>query len=210
LNAININKLIDLCKSYNKDVSLDSRYRNTINNLIDKIDIVNDQSAHRDTMSFVSKMSERVKVVLMHHITIPADQNIVMECNNDEIILELNKWFSNRIAICNEFGISNDRIILDPGIGFGKNREQSLYVIENIHKIKKYADLNDVQIMIGHSRKGCLKEFMKNEFQDDLSLETLDKKTAIISGLVAKYVNYIRVHNPKMTFEKLNIKNNPI
>ena len=167
--------------------------------------MINDQSVNPNTIHFLSQKSHTIKIVLMHHITIPADQSIVMDCTNGEIIPMLNQWFLHQIAMCNGFGISNDRIIIDPGIGFAKNPKQSLYIIENIDKIRKHADNNGVQIMIGHSRKGFLKEFMKNEFEDDNSIETLDEKTGIISRFIAEYVDYIRVHNPKLTSEKLNI-----
>ena len=84
-------------------------------------------------------------------------------------------WAKRKIKELNAFGIDRDRMILDPGIGFGKSPIQSLSLLRNIDELKKLG----CEILVGHSKK----------LYDDL--ETV----GISHYLLQKGVDYLRVHN---------------
>ena len=100
------------------------------------------------------------------------------------------------IAILEGNNIKKDRIIFDPGIGFGKNADQSFKLIENIYKFKNL----DVPIFVGHSRKSFMKSILNN------TTDKRDVETAIISSYLANHgVEYLRVHNVTATVNALKI-----
>ena len=52
------------------------------------------------------------------------------------LIEEILAFFEERIRFCEENGISRDRIIIDPGIGFGKRQEDNLVILKKIAEFK--------------------------------------------------------------------------
>lgn len=98
----------------------------------------------------------------------------------------------SKINFAKELGITN--IIADPGIGFGKSRQDNLTILENINSF--YA-LN-CPVMVGISRKRVLGlEEADNETKDALTL-------AYSYPLICSGVDYLRVHNVKLHKSLLN------
>jgi dihydropteroate synthase len=94
-------------------------------------------------------------------------------------------WAQAKILRAKEGGIGN-RIIIDPGIGFGKTAEQSWALINRIAELKKL----DVPLLVGHSRKSFLSRVT------DAGAGQRDSATVLVSSyLAAKKVNYLRVHD---------------
>lgn len=107
----------------------------------------------------------------------------------DEIYLCLR----SKIQIAQNWGIKN--IIVDPGIGFGKTREQNFEILD---RVEEFYYLN-TPVMIGVSRKSLLgiKED-NNELKDALTL-------AVSYPLIQKGVDYLRVHNVSLHKKLLNL-----
>ena len=70
----------------------------------------------------------QVKLVLMHNLGIHANPKMTIQSHDH--LGEIKKWAEEKIINLKEHGIKHDRIIFDPGIGFGKTKEQSLDVIK--------------------------------------------------------------------------------
>ena len=106
----------------------------------------------------------------------------------DEIYLSL----KNKIEYAKSIGIKN--IIIDPGIGFGKTREDNF---EILNRIEEFYPLS-CPVMVGVSRKSLLgvKED-NNDLKDSLSL-------AVSYPLIQKGVDYLRVHNVKLHKNLIN------
>ena len=66
----------------------------------------------------------------------------------------------NIVEILEKQGINKDRIIIDPGIGFGKTAEQSWQIINNITEFKKLG----TKILVGHSRTISFLKFLLMQF----------------------------------------------
>lgn len=94
--------------------------------------------------------------------------------------------FKNKVSLALEQGITN--IIIDPGIGFGKNKKDNFIILDKIEEL--YA-LN-YPIMVGISRKSLLGvERNDNELKDSLT-------AAISYPLIKKRIDFLRVHNVKL------------
>lgn len=89
----------------------------------------------------------------------------------------------DRLLAC---GFTHDKIVLDPGIGFGKSAYQSIATLRSAKELKALG----CQIMIGHSRKSYLTSIAPKSKPHDLDLETIGCSVAI-----APYVDWIRVHD---------------
>jgi dihydropteroate synthase len=66
-----------------------------------------------------------------------------------DIVAEVNAFFARSIAIAEGAGIARDKIVLDPGIGFGKTAEQSLTCIARLGEFKRFG----LPLLVGASRK---------------------------------------------------------
>ncbi len=173
-------------KKRNVLISLDSSKGQVVQNALEYIDIINDVSALSDHILAHIVKESKLPFVLMHHLTIPASREVVVDSDLD--ILEcILSWMEQKLAAFQEFGIQKEQFILDPGIGFGKTPSQSIEILKQIGRLKRF----NLPLLIAHSRKGYLhKAFKANTIYD------LDAFTALISlKLLKSEAQNIRVHN---------------
>ena len=84
---------------------------------------------------------KRVPVVVMHNRD-AADASI-------DIMADMGSFFDHTLAIAERAGIVRERIILDPGVGFGKTPEQSMIVIAQLRRLERFG----LPLLVGASRK---------------------------------------------------------
>lgn len=126
--------------------------------------------------------------VIIQHSTKKSEDKIDYDNVVEEVFLKLR----SKIEVAQEKGIK--KIIIDPGIGFGKNKENNFELINNI---EEFYSLN-CPIMIGLSRKRLLGiENSDNALKDSISL-------ALACPLMLKKIDYLRVHNVKLHKTLLN------
>lgn len=166
----------------NIPISLDTRHPETFRKALPYgIAWMNDVSGLQNPAMVAFAKDSGCKVVLMHSLTVPADSTITIPPEKDPVA-EVLHWAKQRIA---ELEIPKEKIIFDPGLGFGKTAAQSQALIDNIAAFKTL----DVKLMVGHSRKSFLGG----------KLEARDAATArITAALAAAKIDYVRVHNIKM------------
>ena len=146
------------------------------------VDWINDVSGLKNPKMQKLAQKSDCNWVIMHHLTIPADpkQHIALEQNP---VTTLMQWFKQQITTLD---IDIERLMLDPGIGFGKTAAQSRQILQNI------AQFNDLgcKILVGHSRKSVGRHIkpLGNTSKD---IEML----AVSLALADKPVDYLRVHN---------------
>jgi dihydropteroate synthase len=114
-------------------------------------EIVNDISA----MTFDKTMADTIKrynaiAVLMHIKGTPADMQ--KNPHYEDAIKEIVEYFDERVESALSDGISRDRLIIDPGIGFGKRVEDNIAIIKNISTFRKYG----LPLLLGASRKSFI------------------------------------------------------
>ncbi len=95
-----------------------------------------------------------------------------------------------------EIGFSDENIVLDSGIGFGKTTYQNLEILQRSNELKSLG----IPIMIGHSRKGYINAF------SNYPADARDIETIAISEIISQHVDYIRVHNVREHMRSLVVK----
>ena len=159
-------------------------------------DIINDVSG----FDYDEKMPEVIaefnaKVIIQHSKGTPQNMQDkpVYENLTDEIYLGL----KNKIDIALSKGIKRENIIIDPGIGFGKTREDNFEIIRRIEELYGLG----CPVMLGVSRKSLLNMPDEDNFTKDIFTLALN------AVAINKKVDYIRVHNVKLHRKFLDIFN---
>lgn len=170
------------------DISLDTYHPETAAMAIKAgVHWINDVSGLNNSRMIDAIKDSHVKIVFMHNLGIPADKNIIMPKGCD-LIAEISDWAKYKIMLLDKCGISIERLIFDPGIGFGKDAEQSMHLINNAEKFRSIG----TALLYGHSRKSFLNLITNKPFNQR------DPETIEASILLAKKgVDYLRVHNVK-------------
>jgi len=119
-------------------------------------DIINDISA----FGFDSRMPslaarKEVSVILMHMKGIPKTMQI--NPSYVDLLTEIKTFLQEKLETAQAFGISREKFIIDPGIGFGKSLEDNLVLINNLSFLEEL----ERPILIGTSRKSFLGSILK-------------------------------------------------
>ena len=142
--------------------------------------------------------SELIDIVLKYNATIVIQHSIGNAdniVNYSDVVEEVYLKLKEKVDFAKSKGVNN--IILDIGIGFGKNKEQNL---ELLSRIEEFYSLK-FPIMVGTSRKSFLDvKDCDNNTKDSMTL-------AINYPLMLKKVDYLRVHNVKLHRQLLNLVN---
>lgn len=202
-----ISRLNQICKTISSGVfgevlfSVDTRHHETAEFAMESgFAIINDVSAGNfDNKMFQTMVAKNALVVLMHSRGTPETMNKLCDYENvvDDVCHELEKTISD--AITN--GVRDEKIMIDPGIGFAKTPEQGLELLDNIDKIKKRLGF---PMMVGVSRKTIVSYLMSGdpkivpyEDRDDVSAE-------MSKYLIEHDVDVVRVHNVAKTYTSWN------
>ena len=149
--------------------------------------IVNDISALRfdESMAAVAEKC-KAQVVLMHMKGTPRD----MQCAPDygDVTAEINTFFEERIEYATSSGIERSRLILDPGIGFGKSPVHNFTILRDL---RRFSDLG-LPLMVGPSRKSFIGMTL-----DLPESERLEGTSASVTAAVLNGADIVRVHDVK-------------
>ena len=171
-------------------ISIDSYHPETVKWLLNQdIDYINDVSG-KLPLDLVREATNTGKMyIAMHSLSVPSSKDLILPVRNNPFNY-LSKWLGDSIRIFHTNKINIDKVILDPGIGFGKNGPQSWYILKNFQALKR----EGVELLIGHSRKSFI-----NHVSNKSSTE-LDMESALIATHLLNQVDYLRLHD--MSFVK--------
>jgi len=158
-------------------------------------DIINDISAlKKDPAMLEVAAATDAPVIIMHMQGTPADmQNRPIYSN---VVDEVLAFLLERIDWMVANGIARKRIIVDPGIGFGKTIAHNLSIIKHLDRFRTLG----LPVLLGHSRKSFLGQLT------GLEAEKRDLPTAVVSALaVTHQVDIIRVHDVAATRQALQV-----
>jgi dihydropteroate synthase len=137
-----------------------------------------------------------VPVILMHMLGNPKTMQI--EPKYDDLIGQIKAFFEKEIDLAEQKGISKSKIIIDPGIGFGKTFDHNLSLIKNLHEFKTL----NVPILIGTSRKAFIRHLLKDETIKDVHPQSRIVETGTQASVAAAVLNgahIVRVHDVAST-----------
>lgn len=158
--------------------------------------IVNDISALRHDENMIDIVRDGTgPVIIMHMQGTPGDMQVNPEY--DDVVAEISTFFDERINWMTDNGINRERIVIDPGIGFGKTVEHNLAILKNTDAFKQLG----CPVLIGHSRKSFLAKTL------GLEVTERDCATAIISyHCLTKGADILRVHNVELTRQAVRLR----
>ena len=182
----------------NTVISIDTRNASTARAAINAgADIINDVSALDWDENMINVLKDTKAPVVLNHSKGSPDVMQNDTCYTD-VVDEIFDYLYKKIDFLVTNGIEQNKIIVDPGIGFGKSTEQNFEIIKRIEEFKSLG----CPVLVGHSRKNFISETIESK---DNSV--LDTATLILSQMLAdKKVDIIRVHNVKQhnILQKLN------
>ncbi len=160
-------------------------------------DIINDISALRVDPRMVEVAAKYdTPLILMHMLGEPK----TMQTNPryDNCIREIKEFFEERIEFCVNNGIDKEKIIIDPGIGFGKRLRDNLDILKNFDEFKTLG----CPLMLGSSRKSFISKITEKEKDP---AERIGGSIAAMLYAISKGCDIIRVHDVAETIEAINV-----
>lgn len=168
-------------------ISLDTRHPDTVLKALEnyEVDWINDVTGLENPEMVEVLKNSGCRVVFMHNLGVPPSQTQVLRSDKDPVS-QIRIWAKERIQSLEQVGIAKERLIFDPGIGFGKTAAQSWEILRRADEFKVLG----CEILIGHSRKSFLNQVTGRSFGDRDALSS-----QISAHLAKKGMDYIRVHN---------------
>ena len=149
--------------------------------------MVNDISGLRFDPEMKKVIAEYdVPVVLMHIQGTP--RNMQENPKYENLLEDIKSYLNQSISIAEEAGIGEDKIIIDPGIGFGKTLDDNLKILKNLREFKSL----EKPVMIGVSRKSFIGKILDLPTDERLEGSLASMAVAIMNG-----ANILRVHDVK-------------
>jgi len=174
VQRLNLPISIDTCKSQVAREALDSG-----------ASLVNDISALRVDKEMAGVVSRyKVPLVLMHMQGEP--RNMQKNPQYGEVIGEIISFLRERIEFAREEKIDEERIIIDPGIGFGKKARHNLEIFNRLSEFRSLGR----PILVGPSRKSVIGNVLNLPVE-----ERLEGTAAAVAASILNGVDIIRVHD---------------
>ena len=158
------------------------------------VSIVNDVRALQEEGALQVVAKSNAGVCLMHMQGTP--QTMQINPQYADVVSEVKTFLAARLQECIDASIARDRILLDPGFGFGKTRVHNIKLIQ---ELTQFAELKQ-PILIGLSRKSVLGQMTGSDVNARLYASIAASVVATMKG-----ANIVRVHDVKATVEALKV-----
>ncbi|MDD5772259.1 MAG: dihydropteroate synthase [bacterium] len=148
-------------------------------------EIINDISGLRFDKKMAALAARyKVPVIIMHIKGKPKDMQINPSYNN--IFSEITDYLRHSIEIAEKAGVKKEKIVIDPGIGFGKNIDNNLELIKNLRQFKILGH----PILLGTSRKSFIGKILGLGVEERLEGTIASSVAGFLNG-----ANFLRVHD---------------
>lgn len=177
-------------------ISIDTTKADVARAAVDEgADMVNDISALRfDPAMAPLVAAAKLPVVLMHMLGTP--RTMQQSPRYQDVVEEVKEFLRRRIRFALEAGVSAERIIIDPGIGFGKNLDHNLALLRGL---PSFASLGQ-PLLVGPSRKTFVGKLLDAGPEERLEGSLAAAVAAVLAG-----ANIIRTHDVKESRRAIRI-----
>jgi dihydropteroate synthase len=157
--------------------------------------MVNDISALRSDPEMAHVVAEAgVPVILMHMKGTPADMQV--NPSYDDVAAEIIAFLKEAMDQAVSRGVQRERIIVDPGIGFGKTFDHNLEILKELGRFQCL----EAPVLVGSSRKAFIGRIL------DKKVHERDTGTmATVAAAVMNGAHIVRVHNVKQAVETVRV-----
>ncbi len=155
--------ILNILKNKKSFVSLDTR-KSFVMEKASKIniDLINDVSGLNYDPNTIKFLKKTKKPFVIHHMK-GTPKNMQIKPSYKNVLLDIYDFFEKKLKYIRKKGIKHHNIILDPGIGFGKNLKHNITLLKNISIFHSLG----LPIMLGLSRKRFIKEIAKENDSND-------------------------------------------
>jgi dihydropteroate synthase len=155
------------------------------------VSIINDVTGLADPVMRTVAAESGVPVVIMHSRGTPQTMADLTDYGGD-VVGELERFFEQRVAEVEAAGVSREKIILDPGIGFAKTSRHNLEILHALPRLKKLG----YPLLVGVSRKAFIGKLAAGPGRESLPPpERVYGTAAAVALAIAGGADIIRIHD---------------
>lgn len=164
--------------------------------------LINDVNGFRDPQMQKIAVQSKASLCLMHMLGIPKtmQQNPIYP---EGIVAHLMNFLTQQTEALIQSGVAKDKIIIDPGIGFGKTVADNLEIIDNLHKLKDIG----FPLLLGVSRKSFLRKMLNTATPEMLAATLTVNMLGILQGVDIIRVHDVPEHRDMITILKRQLQN---
>ena len=168
-------------------ISIDTRKPEVAQKALDTgAHMVNDVSGLRDEGMMKLVAEKKVPVVIMHMKGEPKSMQENPEYG--DVVGEIKEFFKTTVKKAADHGIKDDRIIIDPGLGFGKTTEHNIEIIKRLDEFRSLG----FPVLVGASRKTFIGKILGLDVG-----ERLEGSLAAMAASIMNGADIVRVHDVK-------------
>ena len=177
-------------------ISIDTYHAETARRALELgVDMVNDVSGLTSPAMIDLAGESSADWVAMHQLSLPVDPRLTLPPDQDPFEA-VEQWLLASLERWDKAGLDLNRIVFDPGIGFGKTAAQSWELLRRVGELRRHG----LRVMVGHSRKS----FFRPSVGDDM--QARDQATVSVSlDLCAQGVDIIRVHDVPLNMDAYRV-----
>ena len=157
-------------------------------------DMINDVRALQEPGALEVAASTGLSICLMHMQGQP--RTMQTQPHYDDLLAEVAEFLHQRIAACSQVGIGRDKLILDPGFGFGKTLAHNYHLLAQLDKLHQFG----LPLLAGMSRKSMLFKLL-----DKAPAECVAASISCATIAAMKGAQIIRVHDVEQTLDAMKI-----
>ncbi|MCC6534871.1 MAG: dihydropteroate synthase [Burkholderiales bacterium] len=175
-------------------ISVDTSKPDVMRTLLDRCDMVNDVNAFRAVGALEAVAASAVALCFMHMQGEP--RTMQLSPRYDDVVAEVRGFLEGRAAAACRHGIARDRIVIDPGFGFGKTYEHNLELLRHVGDLAAPG----WPVLVGLSRKAMIGRMTGRDVGDRVNGSVAAALLAVVRG-----ARIVRVHDVRATRDALAV-----
>ncbi len=160
------------------------------------VDLINDVSALEDQGAVEAVAASQVALCLMHKQGNP--DTMQQAPAYEDVVEEVGQYLLRRVQLCLDAGIAAERLLIDPGFGFGKTLEHNLQLLAGLQRIEA---ISGMPLLVGLSRKSMLGAITG----EAIPSERLGASVAVALLSLQGGAKIVRVHDVKASRQALEV-----
>ena len=187
--------VVEALKELDCIISVDTRNGETAKATINAgAHMINDISAGADSGVMTAVANSDVAYALMHMQGMP--ETMQNNPRYEQVVTEVAQFLRRKYQNCLSQGIAAERMLVDPGFGFGKSLQHNLQLLAHIEALR----VDDCPILVGISRKSMLGQITGRDVEDRLAASVAAAVLAVQNG-----ADLVRAHDVKETVDGLKV-----
>jgi dihydropteroate synthase len=160
--------------------------------------LINDVRALQEPGALEAAARTNAAVCLVHMQGQP--RTMQHEPRYDDVVEEVTAFLEQRVEACQAAGIHRDRLVLDPGIGFGKRLEHNLALLAHLAQLGRPGPNQGLPLLVGVSRKSMFQALLGRPVEQRLAGSLAVATAAVLSGAAI-----LRVHDVAETVDAVKV-----